>query len=78
MSLTPTPLLLGQDARQFLLEVLRRDVAFLSSHGFMDYSLLVAVEPLRPGILTPFSPRQLSHRFLGHGWWPLSVGDHDR
>eukprot|EP01042_Synura_sphagnicola_P001785 gene1785-2096_t len=29
MSLTPTPLLLGQVARQFLLEVLRRDVAFL-------------------------------------------------
>ena len=36
---------LGPRARAALLRALERDAVFLRSHGFMDYSLLVAVEP---------------------------------
>ena len=36
---------MGQRAQRILLRALERDAVFLRSQGFMDYSLLVAVEP---------------------------------
>ena len=36
---------MGQRASRILLRTLERDALFLRSQGFMDYSLLVAVEP---------------------------------
>ena len=43
-------------SRQLILHSLRRDVAFLSSHGFMDYSLLVAEEKAEPNAMFRFGP----------------------
>ena len=37
---------LGEARRKHLLDVVKKDVDFLSSRGFMDYSLLLAVEVL--------------------------------
>ena len=37
---------LGCDLRKLLLSVIKKDVDFLSSHGIMDYSLLLAIETL--------------------------------
>ena len=37
---------LGSDLRKHLLSVIKKDVDFLSSHGIMDYSLLLAIETL--------------------------------
>jgi hypothetical protein len=37
---------LGQRARKTLLRTLERDAVFLRSNGFMDYSVLVAIEPI--------------------------------
>ena len=47
---------LGPRARTALLRGLERDAVFLRSHGFMDYSLLVAVEP-------PSDPEDRRRRF---------------
>jgi len=35
---------LGPRSKRFVLDALQRDVGFLSRHGLMDYSLLIAVE----------------------------------
>ena len=43
-------------SRQLVLQSLRRDVSFLSSHGFMDYSLLVAEEKQEPNAMLRFGP----------------------
>lgn len=43
-------------AKELLLQVLERDVAFLSRHGFMDYSLLIAE--------TSFLDQKLTNRIL--------------
>ena len=37
---------LGNDLRKHLLSVIKKDVDFLSSHGIMDYSLLLAIEKI--------------------------------
>ena len=43
---TPGFINLGETRRKHLLDVVKKDVDFLSSRGFMDYSLLLAVEVL--------------------------------
>ena len=43
---TPGFINLGEARRKHLLDVVKKDVDFLSSRGFMDYSLLLAVEVL--------------------------------
>ena len=43
-------------SRQLVLHTLKRDVSFLSSHGFMDYSLLVAEEQQDPSTMLRFGP----------------------
>lgn len=43
-------------SRQLILHSLQRDVSFLSSHGFMDYSLLVAEEKQEPNTMLRFGP----------------------
>ena len=35
---------IGNDLTKHLLAVVKKDVDFLSSHGIMDYSLLLAIE----------------------------------
>ena len=41
---TPGFIDLGEKKRKHLLSVVKKDSEFLSSHGLMDYSLLLAVE----------------------------------
>ena len=49
------PVRLGP-SRQLVLHTLKRDVSFLSSHGLMDYSLLVAEEQQDPSTMLRFGP----------------------
>ena len=60
---------LGDASKIALLHALHRDVVFLSTHHFMDYSLLVEVEEYAPGLVRGMAARIQGFRL------PTSIDD---